>query len=147
MSLLLVILFFSSIDTNVSTEPLGELVIIRQLDIHNVTVLATTGEDDYADILDELQTVQAQCYMIGTRLRLKRSVIEVIRGESKLNFAEALEKIIDTWLMKKDYNTKRFGQPTWKAIVEAVAHSGGGNHRGLAMEIAKRHPGKARAVF
>jgi hypothetical protein len=110
--------------------------------MYSITVLATIGEDDYADILDELQTVQAQCYRIGTRLRLKHSVIEVIR-ESKLNSAEALEKIIDTWLIKKNYNTKRFGQPTWKAIVEAVAHPGGGNHRGLAMEIAKRHPGKA----
>ena len=36
---------------------------------------------------------------------------------------------------------ERFGPPTWKALVEAVAHPGGGNHKGLAMEIAKRHQG------
>jgi hypothetical protein len=108
-----------------------------------ITVLATTGEDYYTDILDELQTVQAQCYRIGTRLGLKPSVIEDIQ-KSKLDSAEALEKIIIIWLIKKNYNTKKFGQPTWNSIVEAVAHPGGGNHRGLAVEIAKRHPGKAR---
>jgi hypothetical protein len=108
-------------------------------------VVTTIGEDDHADVLDELQTVQTQCYRIGTRLRLKPSVIEVIR-ESKLDSAEALKRIIGAWLIKKNYNTKRFGQPTWKAIVEAVAHPGG-NHRRLAMEIARRHPGKAMVTL
>ena len=75
------------------------------------------------------------------RLKLKPSVLDGIRKE-KLDNAETMRKIVDSWLIRKLYNTEKFGPPTWKAIVEAVEHSGGGNHKALAIEIAKRHQAK-----
>jgi len=98
----------------------------------------TVDEDDIFEILDELKDVKAQCYNIAIRLKLKPNIVEEIRKE-KLDDAEALMKVINSWLIKKLYNTEKFGAPTWRAVVEAVEHSGGGNHRALAIEIAKRH--------
>ena len=36
---------------------------------------------------------------------------------------------------------KRFGEPTWVKLVEAVNDSAGGGNPSLAMKIAKRHKG------
>ena len=36
---------------------------------------------------------------------------------------------------------KRFGEPTWVKLVEAVNDSAGGGNPSLAMEIARRHGG------
>ena len=96
------------------------------------------GDDDYFDVLDELRDVQEQCFKIGTRLKLMPNIIEGIRKE-KLDHAESLSKVVENWLIKKNYNVQRFGVPCWKTLVEAVQNPGGGNHKGLAIEIAKKH--------
>ena len=100
--------------------------------------MVLVGDDDYFDILDELQDVQAQCFKIGIRLKLMPSTLDVIRKE-KLDHAESLEKIIDTWLIKKNYNTQKFGEPSWRALVKAVADPLGGDHKALAAKIATKH--------
>ena len=93
---------------------------------------------NYFAILDELKDVQAQCFRIGTRLKLMPSVLDVIRKE-KLDHAESLERVIDNGLIKKNYDTEKFGLPSWRALVEAVAHPLGGDHKALATQIARRH--------
>ena len=98
-----------------------------------------SGEDDLTDILDELMDVLAECYKIGTRLGLKRSDLNVIK-EGKLDSVTAMERVIDYWL-KQNYNVKKYGWPSWKSLVEAVQHRGGGNNAALARKIAERHPG------
>ena len=35
---------------------------------------------------------------------------------------------------------ERFGEPTWRRLVEAVEDSVGGNDRALAQTIARQHP-------
>ena len=47
------------------------------------------------------------------------------------------------WL-EKNYNVKRFGEPTWRQLVKAVGHPDGGADMVLAMKIAKKH--KARGM-
>ena len=104
------------------------------------TISYSTDEGASFEILDDLTDVRADCYLIGTQLKLKASTIKLIRAES-LNHTEATERIITEWL-RRNYNVERFGPPMWKALVEAVAHPGGGNHVALAMEIASRHKGR-----
>jgi len=48
--------------------------------------------------------------------------------------------MLATWL-QKNYDVKRFGEPTWAKLVEAVSHSAGGGKPSLGMEIARRHKG------
>ena len=98
-----------------------------------------SGEDDICDILDELTDVLAECYKIGTRLGLKQSDLNVIK-EGKHDLATAMERVIDYWL-RQNYNVKKYGLPSWKSLVKAVQHRGGGNNAALARKIAERHPG------
>ena len=41
---------------------------------------------------------------------------------------------------------KRFGEPNWLKLVEAVSHSAGGEKPLLAMKIAKNHGGIQRCT-
>ena len=103
------------------------------------------GEDDLHLVLDHLKNVKASCYKIGTALHLKQDELDAIKRESA-DCTEALIKIITSWL-RKNYDLERFGEPTWKALVEAMASPIGGNNNALAMEIARKHlPGETRCI-
>ena len=49
-----------------------------------------------------------------------------------------LSDVIENWL-KRNYNTERFGPPTWRKLVEIVADPAAGNDRALAGKIARKH--------
>ena len=48
------------------------------------------------------------------------------------------------WL-KRNYNVRKFGEPTWQKLVQAVGHPAGGANMALAREIARRH--RARGML
>ena len=98
-----------------------------------------TDEDDLSEILELLREETAQCYNIGACLKLKSSLLDKIESETP-DHSKGLRKVISNWLLK-NYNVEKFGEPTWKKLVEAVASSNGGNNTDLAMKIAANHKG------
>ena len=50
-----------------------------------------------------------------------------------------MDKVISEWL-KLNYDYKKYGLPSYKALVDAVENPFGGNNTALAEEIAKAHP-------
>ena len=80
---------------------------------------------------------------IGFALQLKSDVLDSIQAENSDN-AACLAAMVTEWLMR-NYNVKRFGEPTWQQLVEAVGHPAGGANMVLAREIARRH--KARGSY
>ena len=46
--------------------------------------------------------------------------------------------MVTEWL-KRNYNVKKFGEPTWQWLVEAVGDPAGGANTALAREIATKH--------
>ena len=97
----------------------------------------TIGSGDYVEILDYLRDVQTKCFNIGTMLKLPPRIIDDIQKQ-KLDFARSMSKIIECWLIKKNYDVKRFGEPCLKMLVEAVENPGGGDHKALAIQIASK---------
>ena len=93
--------------------------------------------DDIDDIMKELQSVLARNLRIGLRLHLKSVTLEMIT-EHNSEAAQAMKAVIIEWL-NKNYNTARFGPPTWKALVAAVASNFGGNSKAEAERIASKH--------
>ena len=55
--------------------------------------------------------------------------------------------MVTEWL-KRNYNVRRFGEPTWQKLVEVVGHPAGGANKALARDIARRHKagGKLRPL-
>ena len=78
---------------------------------------------------------------IGLALRLSPNLLDKIHHKNYVDIENYLRDVLTEWL-KKAYNTARFGDPSWKLLVEAVAHPAGGSDRALADKIAKKYNGQ-----
>ena len=96
-----------------------------------------TDKDDLADVREEVFSIKSAYYNLGLSLRLEDSEMKCIR-ENCTSEEDALTDVLLLWL-RKQYNVKRFGPPTWRALVEAVDKESGGNNHELAKRIAFNH--------
>ena len=96
------------------------------------------GTGDLFDIYSELLPVANKWKNIGLALRLTSDSLNSI-GTNE-NVTDHLLEVLDQWL-RKAYNVKLFGDPSWKLLVKAVSHPAGGNDRALAEKIAQNHQG------
>ena len=95
------------------------------------------GEDDLFDVKAELTRVIARWKHIGLALRLSPAKLDAIEKENK-EPEDCLIKALTLWL-NKGYDTERFGEPSWKLIVDAVCNTAGGNNKALANMIATKY--------
>ena len=91
--------------------------------------------------MEEVVSIKSLYFSLGLSLRLRvadlKNIREAYPSESDAN--SALIDVLLLWLHQK-YNVQRFGQPTWKMLVEAVDKETGGNDHELALKIASHHP-------
>ena len=97
--------------------------------------------DDLFTVSSELLPVAHKWKRIGLALRLDPDLLERIRQKNYTDVQDYLSDVLTEWL-KKAYNTVRFGDPSWKLLVEAVAHPAGGNDCALAEKIARKVEGE-----
>ena len=102
-------------------------------------------EDDLSDVMEEVVSIKSLFYELGRSLRLKiseASDLNRVRDAYSIASAgdteRAIQDVLLLWLNQK-YNTKRFGPPTWRMLVEAVDKETGGNNHELAKKIASKH--------
>ena len=89
-------------------------------------------------MLTELEPVESRFYEIGIMLHLKPDVLEGIDSLNLVSSSKRMSKVITEWL-KRNYDTKRFGDPTWQSLVIAVAKRLGGANEACARDIATKH--------
>lgn len=68
---------------------------------------------------------------IGEALRLRPKKLKSIENEIK-DKKRCLGSVLNEWL-EGHYDTKRFGAPTWKLLVTAVAHPAGGRNSAFTL--------------
>ena len=83
---------------------------------------------------------------IGMALRLKPALLSRIQADHPTDVIACLTKALTEWV-NKSYNISRFGPPSWKLLVAAVANPAGGNNRDLAERIAQKYNGKCNKLF
>ena len=105
--------------------------------MHGHSLRNASGEDDLADVREEVFSIKATYYNLGLSLRLRISDLKTIR-ENCSNEGDALTDVLLLWL-RKQYNTVQIGAPTWRMLVEAVDKESGGNDHKLAKKIAIKH--------
>lgn len=93
-------------------------------------VLSTT---DTKEVLEVLEPVATRWKWIGIALNLSTSDMDIINQEFD-SIHDKLLEMISYWL-KQVYDTKKYGLPTWPALIEAVRKKIGGNDPALADEI------------
>ena len=97
--------------------------------------------DDLFDVKRELISVAGNWKSIGTALQLKRTQLKHIQTVNDGDPNACLTSVVTEWLNRK-YNVKRFGEPTWQFLVEALSDPAGGVSMELASNIARRHKAK-----
>ena len=83
----------------------------------------------------ELIPLAARWKDIGIALRLRGGELD------KMDLRhpdQCLSGVLESWL-KRNYDDKMFGPPTWRWLVEIVADPAGGNDAALADKIARKH--------
>ena len=98
--------------------------------------------NDLFGVYTELLNVAHNWRGVGRALRLHPHLLNRIEANTT-NVETRLEKTLSEWL-KREYDTTRFGLPSWELLVAAVAHPAGGKNHALAGQIAGRHNGKWR---
>ena len=83
-------------------------------------------------------SVAANWRSIGLALRLKHKTLDGIQAGNSSDPTVCLAAMVRE-LLTRNYNVKRFGEPTWQQLVAAVGHPAGGANMALAREIARRH--------
>lgn len=82
---------------------------------------------------------------IAIGLRLPPSIMKLITSQNLNDPELCLFTALEDWL-KQLYNTKKYGNPSWRMLVKAVASLTGGANPALAKHIAEKHPGKHRML-
>jgi hypothetical protein len=89
--------------------------------------------------LSELEPVTDRWKHIGLALRLDPSELKKIEKENR-DLDDCLIEMLTLWL-NKNYNTKRFGEPSWELLASAVEKRTGGNNAALAETITQTYGG------
>ena len=95
-------------------------------------------DDDHFDVQSELIPLAASWKSIGFALRLKPDALETIEKQHCGDPTACLTSMVTEWL-KRNYNVKKFGEPTWQKLAKAVGDAAGGANKALSKRIAKKH--------
>lgn len=82
--------------------------------------------------------IAARWEPFGSALRIPQAKLSTIKATPGSTPESCLKNTLLEFL-KKNYDTEKYGEPSWRLIVHAVATRAGGNNVELALEIAKNH--------
>lgn len=99
-----------------------------------------TAEDEIYDVYAEVYPMAGDWDQIAVGLKIPPAVKSCIAEENPSKPKMCLLAVLHEWL-KKVYNVHKYGLPSWRSLVKAVASPLGGANPALAEAIAKEHPG------
>ena len=94
------------------------------------------GIDDIDDVWSKVKSLSSRWFFFGSSLHLSPDTLQSIEANNGSNCERCLYQALTHWL-KKDYNYKRFGHPSYRKLCVSV--SNGGQNKALAEEIANEH--------
>ena len=103
-----------------------------------IHTIAHSDLDDLFDVQKELNPASAKWKSIGIALRLKPNTLDGINTCNNGDPISCLTSMVTEWV-NRNYNVEKFGEPTWRWLVEAVGDPAGGANVALARDIARRH--------
>ena len=77
-------------------------------------------EDDWNVVIIECSSLAAKWEQLSGYLGLAKSVIDSIKEDHHNDNLGCWNEALDRWI-KQTYNTKKFGVPSWRTLLKAVA--------------------------
>ena len=123
--------------SGVSGDPLGMLSMSCSVVSYKPHPL-DPGEDDLVDVMEAVLDIAAEWESLGIVLRITPAELYTISSKNHSDPKKCLRDVLFAWLQQR-YDTKRFGQPSWRMLCQAVQKPVGGNNPALARKIAIKH--------
>ena len=101
-------------------------------------ILVILEEDDLYEVLEALMELVSVWKVIGVAFRLKMSKLNEIEEANHGNLRDCLINVLTNWL-NRNYNADKFGEPSWRRVVEVIANPAAGNNTEHAKSIAYAH--------
>ena len=99
--------------------------------------LCYTDEAYLTRVADATSVVCWRWFSLCCVLGLSASLLLTVERENSSDMAK-LHVGLTHWL-QRNYNTEKYGPPTWRKLVMAVDSTSGRNNYSLALKIAKQH--------
>ena len=100
----------------------------------------STAEEDMYDVYEEVITMAESWERLAVGLRLPPVKRSLIATKYSNNTEKCLLAVVEEWL-KGACNIQKYGHPSWRTLVQAVADPIGGINPALAHSIAAKHLG------
>ncbi len=94
--------------------------IILRAHLLHCTLYIVEEEEDANIIFKAIGKKAAKYAEIGRNFGLAPSIIETIKENHPGDNSKALQDVILTWI-RQDFNTTRFGVPSWRKVVEVIS--------------------------
>ena len=108
---------------------------------YDLLPLFSADISNLADILLDIHHVAPKWKDVGLLLRLHPHDLGLIEADNvQKGVTSCLRVVVEKWL-NQSYDTATYGLPSWKMLVDAIAHPVGGNNPALAEQIATKHKG------
>ena len=95
--------------------------------------------------MSEVSLIAAMWHPLGRELGIHPGKLDDVRRDNN-NYqdpSDKLSQVLLLWLGRNNIvDSEESSLPSWRILVQAVASSTGGHNHELAVDIAKRHPGK-----
>jgi hypothetical protein len=98
-----------------------------------------TSADNFLDVKVEVLGIAARWREFGSVLKIKPEKLAMIESSGRGDPEKCLDMVL-TEFLKMNYETEKYGDPSWRLIVIAVGHRGGGNNTDRALQVANGHP-------
>ena len=95
-------------------------------------------ENDFQDVRKETAELAGLWQGLATSLGLSPADVREIDLANRGDPSRCLDGVIEKWLAQ-NYEWQKFGLPTWRKLVSAVADKSGGKNTALAKRIAQKH--------
>ena len=80
----------------------------------------TIGEDDWNIVMRECSDLAAKWQQLGGYLGLRIGLIDSIKGNYPNDNSACWSEALKHWI-QQNYNIARFGSPSWRTLLEAIA--------------------------
>ena len=105
-----------------------------------MSLVLSIAEDDAFNVYEEVLPLVGSWGRIALGLGLPPRMKSFIAKKHPNDPKDCLLAVVEEWLMGL-HNVQRYGHPSWRGLVQAVAHPAGGANPALAHSVAAKHPG------
>ena len=109
--------------------------------MHDVLSLLSV-EEDWNVVMRECISLSAHWENLSGFLGLSIGLIDEIKADSRISVNECWNEALKNWI-KQNYKTSRFGLPSWRTLLEAIARV----NKLLFKRLADSHKGTHRTFL